>query len=170
MLLCVAMSVLMYLTLVQEVAAGVQVPNLAQMNARQPQEHLGPSAMMLMLQFQSWVEAADIAADGLDQVYQCCARLNVPPLLRDAVGARLGFTGNFHVRHLALLTDSARIDVIENVSLVDADNDARAPTIFEKSQIRSLFRMADVVAARLVPERAARLQQPRAPGLGRTAD
>ena len=94
--------------------------------------------------------AADIEADGLDRVYQCCARLGIPPRLRDAVGARLGLTGNFFVRHLALLADGERIDAVENVALVDADDNARAPTIFEKSQIRSLFRMADVVAARLV--------------------
>ena len=102
--------------------------------------------------------AADIEADGLDRVYQCCARLDIPPHLRDAVGARLGLTGNFFVRHLALLTDDARIDTVEYVALVDADHVARAPTIFEKSQIRSLFRLADIVAARLV--RSPVVQQP----------
>ena len=92
----------------------------------------------------------EIEADRLDQVHQCCARLGIPEGLRDAFGARLGVLGNFSVQFLAPLTDGERIDTVENVALLDADNNARAPTIFEKSQIRSLFRLADIVAARLV--------------------
>ena len=103
----------------------------------------------------------DIEADGLDQVHQCCARLGIQEGLRDAVGARLGVQGNFSVQFLAPLTDGERIDTVENVRLVDADNNPREPTIFEKSQIRSLFRLADIVAARLV--RSPVVQQPLQP-------
>ena len=105
----------------------------------------------------------EIEADRLDQVHQCCARLGIPEGLRDALGARLGVLGNFSVQFLAPLTDGERIDAVENVALVDADDNARAPTIFEKSQIRSLFRLADIVAARLV--RSPVLQQAALPPL-----
>ena len=92
----------------------------------------------------------EIEADRLDQVHQCCARLGIPEGLRDAFGARLGVVGNFSVQFLSPLTDGERIDAVEGIRLVDADNNARETTIFEKSQIRSLFRLADIVAARLV--------------------
>ena len=92
----------------------------------------------------------EIEADGLDLVHACCARLGIPNTLRNAISARLGVAADYSVQFLALLTDAERIDTVENVALVNEDNEPRVPTLFEKSQIRSLFRLADIVAARLV--------------------
>ena len=77
--------------------------------------------------------AADIEADGLDQVYQCCARLGVPQALRDAICARLGVAGNFSVQFLAPLTDAERIDTVENVGLVNEADEPRAPSLSSRS-------------------------------------
>ena len=93
---------------------------------------------------------AEIEAYGLDQVHACCACLGISDLLRDAIGTRLGVAVDFSVQFLAPLTDAERIDTVENVALVNEANEPRLPTLFEKSQIRSLFRLADIVAARLV--------------------
>ena len=105
----------------------------------------------------------EIEADRLDKVHQCCARLGIPEGLRDAFSARLGVAGNFSVQFLSPLTDGERIDAVEGIRLLDADNHARETTIFEKSQIRSLFRLADIVAARLV--RSPVVQNPLQPHL-----
>ena len=105
----------------------------------------------------------EIEADGLDLVHACCARLGIPNTLRNAISARLGVAADYSVQFLAPLTDAERIDTVENVALVNEDNEPRVPTLFEKSQIRSLFRLADIVAARLV--RSPVLQQAAPPPL-----
>ena len=106
---------------------------------------------------------AEIEAYGLGQVHACCARLGIPDSLRDAIGTRLGVAVDFSVQFLAPLTDAERTDTVENVVLMDEANEPRLPTLFEKSQIRSLFRLADIVAARLV--RSPVLQQAAPPPL-----
>ena len=92
----------------------------------------------------------EIEADGLDLVHACCARLGIPDRLRDAIGMRLGVAADFSVQFLAPLTDAERTDTVENVVLVHEANEPRLPTLFEKSQIRSLFWFADIVAASLL--------------------
>ena len=68
---------------------------------------------------------------------------------------------------LAPLTDAERIDTVENVPLANDDDEPRVPTLFEKSQIRSSFRLADSVAARLVRSPVVQQPvQPLAPGAG----
>ena len=91
----------------------------------------------------------EIEADGLDLVHACCARLGIPNTLRNAISARLGVAADYSVQFLAPLTDAERIDTVENVALVDEDNEPRVPTLFEKSPIRSRFRLADIMVAGL---------------------
>ena len=81
----------------------------------------------------------DIEADDSDLVLACRARL-----------VHACRAADFSVQFPAPLTVAEGIGAVENVALVNEANEPRVPTLFEKSQIRSLFRLADIVAARLV--------------------
>ena len=96
--------------------------------------------------------ATDIANDNLDNVFPCCARLQIPDVLRDAVATRIGAPGgDFSIYQLAQLTQGERENTVDNVALQDTQQppQARLPTLFEKAQIRSLFVLVDQVAGLL---------------------
>ena len=111
--------------------------------------------------------ATEIANDGLDNVYPCCARLQIPDSLRDAVATRIGSPGgDFSIYQLTQLTQGERDNTVDNVALEDTADppQARLPTLFEKAQIRSLFALADQVAGllyRLLHSRHSLPRQPR---------
>ena len=100
-------------------------------------------------------DLAEIQADALDRVHRCCARLQIPNVLRDAIGARLGAPqADFSVQFLTPLSDAERENTVENVDLQDAQGNARPPSLFERAQMRSLFLLADQVAATLLGQNA----------------
>ena len=93
----------------------------------------------------------EIENDGLDNVNECCARLQIPDVLRDAVGVRIGSPGvgtNYSLQLLVQLTQQERDNTVDNVPLQDAAQPAqpRSPTLFEKAQVRSLFGLVDMVS------------------------
>ena len=67
-------------------------------------------------------DLAEIQADALVRVHCCCARLQIPNVLRDAIGARLGASqADFSVQFLTPLSDAERENTMENVDLQDAN-------------------------------------------------
>ena len=86
---------------------------------------------------------------------EMCWILQIPNVLRDAIGARLGAPqADFSVQFLTPLSDAERANTVENVDLQDAQGNTRPPSLFERAQIRSLFLLADQVAARLLGQNA----------------
>ena len=101
----------------------------------------------------------EIVNDGLDNVNECCARLQIPDVLRDAVGVRIGSPGvgtNYSLQLLVQLTQQERDNTVDNVPLQDAAQPAqpRPPTLFEKARVRSLFALVDMVSNVLKAPRA----------------
>ena len=91
----------------------------------------------------------EVNQDGLDMVHACCARLQLPDVLRDALGARIGApAGDFNIVLLAQLTPAERDNTVDNVGLLDTQQppQPRLPTLFEKAQIRSVLALVDVVS------------------------
>ena len=99
----------------------------------------------------TWLE---IRSDGLDGVNECCARLRVPDVLRNAVGTWIGSPGegaNYSIQLLVQLTQQERDSTVDNVPLQETAEppQARLPTLFEKAQVRSLFALVDMVSSAL---------------------
>ena len=97
----------------------------------------------------------EIQNDGLDNVNECCARLQIPDVLRDAIGARIGSPGggvNYSIQLLVQLTQPERDDTVDNVPLLEQPPQPplvaqpRVPTLFEKAQVRALLTLVDMVS------------------------
>ena len=111
---------------------------------------------------------AEVNQDGLDMVHACCARLQLPDVLRDAIGVRIGAPpGDFNIAMLAQLTPAERDNTVDNVGLLDVQQppQPRLPTLFEKAQVRSVLALVDMVSLLLAaPPAQAQppIQQPQA--------
>ena len=111
---------------------------------------------------------AEVNQDGLDMVHACCARLQLPDVLRDAIGVRIGAPpGDFNIAMLAQLTPAERDNTVDNVGLLDVQQppQPRLPTLFEKAQVRSVLALVDLVSLLLAaPPAQAQppIQQPQA--------
>ena len=104
---------------------------------------------------------AEIAARGLSSVFPCCARLSIPAGLLEALAAKIGAPrGDYSIYLLQQLTQSERDDTVEGLVLTDGRQPSRPrhPSLFEKSQIRSLFVLVDQVAMTLAAHRRLRDQ------------
>ena len=109
---------------------------------------------------------AEVNADQLEQINECAARVAMPDLLHDALGARIGAPVgmNSNVVILAQLTQAERENMVDNVDIPDGPpvgqpqgQAFRPPTIFEKMQVRALFNLVNSVHLILT---AAPLQPP----------
>ena len=84
----------------------------------------------------------EITGEGLHTVHPCCSRLQISPELRNAVSARIGAPqGDDSIYLLQQLTPSERCDTVDGLLVADAQQPqgTRPPTLYEKTQVRSLL-------------------------------
>ena len=103
----------------------------------------------------------EIAGEGLDSVFACCARLVITGTLLEALCIKIGAPrGDFSIYQLQQLTQSERIETVEGLVLSDGQpSRPRPPSLYEKSQMRCLFILVDQVTATLAAHRRLRDQK-----------
>ena len=112
---------------------------LASLSAEAPQRVMEPTV-------------EEITGEGLHTLFPCCARLQIPAALRDAVTLRIGGPqGDYSIYQLQQLTQGERCDTVNGLVLSEAQQPQRPrpPTLYEKTLVRSLFMLADQVASTL---------------------
>ena len=105
---------------------------------------------------------AEISGEGLVSVYPCCARLWIPAALVEALALKIGAPrGDYSIYQLQQLNQHERNETVEGLVLSDGRQPPRPrpPTLFEKSQVRSLLVLIDQVAATLASYRRLRDQK-----------